>query len=78
MNWEEKNGKLTKEFEFKNFTEAVEFIDKIKEIANAMDHHPDLFLHDYKYVTVTSITHSEGKITEKDYKLTGDIDKLLA
>lgn len=76
MNWEKKDDHLVKEFELKDFTEAVDFVQKIAPLANKADHHPDVLIHSYKKVKITLTTHSEGKITEKDYDLAKDIDKI--
>lgn len=76
-NWLENEKELEKEFEFSNFLEAVEFINKIAPIAESMDHHPDLFLHSYKKLLITLSTHSEGKVTKKDYELAAKIDKMF-
>ena len=77
MDWEIKNNFLTKEFEFENFLKAVEFINKIAKIAEKENHHPDLKLHSYKKLKVMLFTHSENKITDKDYLLAKKIDKLF-
>jgi len=42
-----------------------------------MDHHPDIFIHSYKKVKIYLFTHSENKITEKDYLLARKIDELF-
>lgn len=75
-NWAQKNKKLTKKFEFNNFKQALEFVNKVGELAESADHHPDILLHDYKFVTITLTTHSEGKITKKDMRLSSQIDKI--
>jgi 4a-hydroxytetrahydrobiopterin dehydratase len=77
MNWTTENNKWVKEFEFTNFVKAVDFVNKIVPIAESADHHPDIFIHSYKKVRIELITHSEGKITEKDYKLAEEIDKIV-
>lgn len=74
MDWKTENNKLVKEFVLKNFEEAVRFINQILPLAEAADHHPDIFIHSYKKVKVMLFTHSEGKITEKDYSLAKQID----
>ncbi len=74
--WTTENNKWVKEFEFSNFVKAVEFVNKIVPLAESADHHPDIFIHSYKKVRIELITHSKGKITEKDYKLAEEIDKL--
>ena len=76
MNWEKKDNYLVKEFEFGNFSEAVDFVNKIVPMANKADHHPDILIHSYKKVKVTLTTHDEGKITEKDYQLAKEIDTI--
>jgi len=76
MEWN-KDKKLEKEFTFSNFVESVDFVDKIVPLAQAADHHPDILIHSYKKVKVMLFTHSENKITEKDYDLAKKIDGLV-
>ena len=77
MNWKTENNKWVKEFVFQNFVEAIEFVNKIVPLAEKADHHPDILIHSYKKVRIELFTHSEGKITDKDYKLANEIDKLI-
>ncbi len=72
--WQEVNGKLEKEFKFEDFKEAVNFANMVAAIANEMDHHPDINIHDYRFVTFTLFTHKENAITEKDKELGEKID----
>ena len=44
--------------------------------AEKMNHHPDIFLHSWNKVKITISTHSEGGVTEKDFRLAEIIDKL--
>lgn len=76
MKWKTEDNKLVKEFEFGSFKEAINFVNKILPIAEEMNHHPDLFIHSYKKLKVSLFTHSEDKITEKDYTLAKKIDGL--
>lgn len=67
---------LQKTFTFKDFIAAWAFMNKVALIAEKMDHHPD-WSNSYNKVTIKLSTHSAGnKITEKDRKLSGQIDKL--
>lgn len=75
--WKETNQEISKTFSFKNFKEAVDFVNQVKEIAESYQHHPDLFIHSYNKVKVTLTTHSKGKVTEKDYEVAQDIDQLV-
>ena len=77
MEWKTDNNKLVKEFDLGNFVRAVEFINKITPLAENADHHPDILIHSYKKVRIELTTHSEGKITDKDYDLAKRIDLLF-
>lgn len=76
MDWQENDNFLGKNFSFNTFIQAVDFVNKVAEIAEQLNHHPEIFLHDYNQVRIQTTTHSEGKITQKDYTLTEQIDSL--
>ena len=76
-NWEVVNNTLQKEFVFKNFTHAITFVNKVAELSESVDHHPDILIHDYKKITFFLTTHSQGGMSEKDYTLAAQIDKLF-
>lgn len=75
--WQEKNNKLVAEFEFADFSEALAFANRVGEIAESINHHPDIAIHDYKNVRIETTSHDAGEtITEKDYQLADAIDKI--
>src|SRR5919112_6515913 len=69
--WTLSGGEITRQFTFAGFAEAVAFIVRLGFAAESVDHHPDLLIN-YKRVTVTFSTHSEGGLTEKDFKGAAD------
>jgi 4a-hydroxytetrahydrobiopterin dehydratase len=73
--WELDGEAITREFKFSNFVEAVAFVDRLVEPAEAANHHPDLEIH-YNRVRVTLSTHSEGGVTGKDITMAGEISQL--
>ena len=74
--WKEKNNKLHKKFEFKNFSEAFSFMTRVALAAEKMDHHPK-WTNEYNKVDIWLSTHDAGDIiTEKDKKLATIIDGL--
>lgn len=75
--WTEEENKLIRHFEFKNFNEALDFVNKVGVLAENMQHHPDILLHGYKNVSITLTTHDAGGVTDKDHKLAELIEKLL-
>jgi 4a-hydroxytetrahydrobiopterin dehydratase len=75
-NWKEVGGILEKTFTFSNFQEALSFVNKVGELAEKLNHHPDICLKKYKEVSIKTTTHDAGnKLTEKDYEITREIDK---
>ncbi len=66
---------LRKDFVFKNFTEALEFVNKVGELAEKKEHHPDINL-SWGFVRIWLTTHSEHGITKKDYSLAEIIDQI--
>ncbi len=75
--WEEKNNKLYRKYQFKNFSEAFAFMTRVAIEAEKMDHHP-LWTNVWNTVEIWLSTHDAGDIvTEKDYKLAAAIDYII-
>lgn len=62
------DGALERTFELGNFVEALAFVNRVGQLAEAENHHPDIAIH-YKEVTLRWWTHSAGGITERDREL---------
>tara|TARA_B100000900_G_scaffold57352_1_gene42904 strand:+ start:228 stop:470 length:243 start_codon:yes stop_codon:yes gene_type:complete len=77
MKWEELNGKLVRNVKCQNFTEALDLLNKIAVIAESMNHHPDLKIYSYKFLSIEVYSHDTNSITAKDYELTKAIDQIL-
>jgi len=76
-NWKEENDILSKDFKFSGFNEAVDFTNKVADLANKADHHPDILIHGYSNVEIRLTTHSElSKVTQKDHDLAKQIDEI--
>ncbi len=74
IGWEYRDNKISKEFVLKDFKSALDFVNKIGAEAESMDHHPDILMHSWNKVKISVYTHSEGGVTEKDFKLAGKIE----
>ena len=74
--WKKEENQIAKEYELKDFMEALSFVNKLGEEAEKMNHHPDIFIHSWNKVNVTISTHSEGGITKKDFQLAEKIEGL--
>jgi len=66
---------LAKNFKFPDFRGALAFVNKVGELAEAQDHHPDIFLA-WGKVDITIWTHKINGLTESDFILAAKIDKL--
>ena len=75
-NWEIKDNKLFRSYECDSFLSAIEFINKIAQIAEKEDHHPNI-TNVYNKVEIVLFTHSENAITEKDYNLAIQIEEIF-
>ena len=73
---QESHQKIWREFTFKNFVQAVDFINRIADIAEYEDHHPDVFLHDYKYVRVDLFTHAIKGLSRNDFIVAVKINEI--
>ncbi len=71
--WELKGDAIAKRFKFKEFLDGIRFVNRIAEMAEAMDHHPDITIN-YTRITFSCTTHDQGGITEKDFKLATAIE----
>jgi 4a-hydroxytetrahydrobiopterin dehydratase len=73
----EDDKKLEKVLVFKDFRQALDFVDKVGAIAERENHHPDISIFDYKKVRLVLFTHAIGGLSENDFILAAKIDDLL-
>jgi len=69
--------KIEKEYKFKNFKEALEFINSVGKLAESEGHHPDIYLYNWNKIKLTLSTHAIGGLSENDFILASKIDTLL-
>ena len=74
--WQLVKGKIIeRSFTLKNFVTALAFLNKVGELAEAADHHPDILIHNWNKVKISLSTHSAGGLTAKDFSLAGQVDE---
>ena len=66
--WTEVNDALERTFELENFVDALAFVNRVGELAEAEGHHPDIAIH-YNRVTLRWWTHTAGGVTDRDREL---------
>ncbi|MCC6244341.1 MAG: 4a-hydroxytetrahydrobiopterin dehydratase [Gemmatimonadaceae bacterium] len=75
--WSRKGKTLTKTFQFASFPAGIGFLAMVADVAEAMQHHPDIDVR-YTKIVFTLSTHDEGGITPKDFALAKEIEALRA
>ena len=68
QDWDEVDGALQREFRFDSFPAAIEFVNRVAELAEAENHHPDIAV-SYRDVTLRWRTHSADAITDRDREM---------
>jgi len=73
--WDLDKKQIERTFEFDDFTQAIDFVNAVAEIAEEEEHHPDIDLR-YNKVRLVLSTHSKGGLTSRDFDLAERIDTL--
>ena len=73
--WELEKKHLERTFEFDDFSESIDFVNGVAEVAEEEQHHPDIDIR-YNKVRLILSTHSKGGITELDFELAERVDTL--
>ena len=71
--WNAENNMLVKKLKFANFAEALDFVNKVGDLAEAADHHPDISF-GWGYAEIALTTHDRGGVTDVDFALAKKID----
>jgi 4a-hydroxytetrahydrobiopterin dehydratase len=73
--WRQEGRRILRDYAFPSFREAMAFVNRVAEVADEIDHHPDITI-SYTSVRLSITTHSEGGLTRRDFRLAGRIDGL--
>jgi 4a-hydroxytetrahydrobiopterin dehydratase len=71
--WKRSGREISRLYTFSGFIAAIAFVNHVADLAEAMDHHPDILIQ-YKKVKLTLSTHSAGGLTDLDFRLAQKID----
>lgn len=73
--WRTRDEHLQREFKFAGFAQAMEFVNKVARVADAQDHHPDIYI-SYNKVVLTLFTHKVNALTKNDFIMAARIDAI--
>jgi len=74
--WRQEGEALVRDYEFKDFAEAMAFVNRVADAAEDANHHPDILVHGWNNVRLTLTTHSAGGLTDNDRAMAERIDGL--
>ena len=72
--WREEGAALVRDFELRNFADALAFVNRVGEVAEEVGRHPDILIHGWNKVRLTLSTHSAGGITQADLDMAKTLD----
>jgi 4a-hydroxytetrahydrobiopterin dehydratase len=75
--WSSDGLAITRTVELPSFVSAIEVVDRVADVAEAMDHHPDIDIR-WRTLTFACSTHSLGGVTDKDFELAHRINEIVA
>jgi 4a-hydroxytetrahydrobiopterin dehydratase len=74
--WKREGEAIARDYTFGDFKEAMAFVNKVADAAEAANHHPDILVHGWNKVRLTLSTHSVGGLTQGDLDMARTIDDL--
>lgn len=74
--WHLEEGKLVRQFKFRNFRDAMAFVNKVADVAESEGHHPDISI-SYNRVSLSLFTHAIKGLSDNDFIMAAKIDPLL-
>ena len=74
--WEREGDEIVREWRFDDFAEAVTFVNRVADVAEEANHHPDIFLHGWNKVKLLLTNHSAGGLTEMDFTMAARFDDI--
>jgi 4a-hydroxytetrahydrobiopterin dehydratase len=76
--WRRHEGdSIERELKFADFAGAIAFVNRVAEVAERANHHPDILVHGWNNVRLRLCTHSQGGLTDADFALADEINRLI-
>ncbi len=76
--WRREGEEIVREWKLADFAAAMAFANRVAEVAEAANHHPDILVHGWNRVRLSMTNHSAGGLTATDFEVAGRIDGLAA
>jgi 4a-hydroxytetrahydrobiopterin dehydratase len=76
LQWEREGDAIVREWRFDGFSEAIEFVNRVAELAEERNQHPDIYVHGWNKVWLSLTTPGAGGVTEDDFAMAQRLDRL--
>ena len=73
--WKKSGNTIERATQFRNFVEAMDFVNQVAEAAEAVNHHPDIHI-SYNKVLLVLISHDSGGVTQRDLRMASKINEI--
>ncbi len=74
--WQRDGDAIVREWTLSDFRAALALVNRVADVAEAANHHPDILVHGWNKVRLTLSTHSAGGLTDADFALAAELDAL--
>jgi len=74
--WRREGDEIVREWKFSDFAQAMRFVNRVAEVAEEANHHPDILLHGWNNVRLSLTNHAAGGLTEPDFEMAARFDGL--
>jgi 4a-hydroxytetrahydrobiopterin dehydratase len=74
--WEREGDEIIRNWKFQDFAEAIVFVNRVAEVAEEANHHPDILVHGWNKVRLSLTNHSAGGLTSTDFEIAQKFDAL--
>ncbi|MEA2199228.1 MAG: 4a-hydroxytetrahydrobiopterin dehydratase [Solirubrobacteraceae bacterium] len=76
--WERDGDEIVREWKFDDFAAAIAFVNRVADVAEDANHHPDILIHGWNKVRLALTNHSAGGLTETDFVIARRFDDLTS
>lgn len=76
--WRLEGAEIVKDLRFDDFAAAVAFVNRVAEVAETYNHHPDILIHGWNKVKLSLTNHAAGGLTEIDFDMAARFDALVS
>jgi 4a-hydroxytetrahydrobiopterin dehydratase len=74
--WRREGDEIVRDWKFKDFAEAITFVNRVADAAEEANHHPDILVHGWNNVRLSLTNHSAGGLTATDFEVAAKFDAL--